>query len=63
MHRSNLIVLSSYLPAEPQKDAREACDWRVQRRCTRLLTAVEAVVTCCIGAGFLFCLGLVVSML
>ena len=37
--------------------------WRTERRCRRIVAGVEAAVTVCIGAGFLVCLGLVISML
>ena len=37
--------------------------WRTERRCRRIVAGVEAAVTVCIGAGFLVCLGLVITML
>ena len=63
MYRSNVIVFPSSLPAEPRPGMPADACLRTRRRCMRLLAAVEAAVTCCIGAGFLFCIGLVICML
>lgn len=66
MNNNRVIVLSDYQQTAALRAAKPRCcdsDWRLRRRCERLLAAVEGAVTVCIGVGFFVCLGLVVCML
>ena len=68
MRSGTVIELSQYRKLSPDPvyaSARRREDelFRVRRQLLRIAAAVEAAVTVCIGAGFLVCLGLVISML
>lgn len=67
MRFDSVIDLTQYVQHSPAASASSApvhsSSFRLRRRCMRLVAAVEAAVTVCIGAGFLVCLGLIFSML
>ena len=67
MRTESVIELYPYLQRSHEEAVPPAAIrgdfWRTERRCCRIVAGVEAAVTVCIGAGFLVCLGLVISML
>ena len=62
MHSNIIVLYPDSVPAAPGAPRTDAL-YRTKRRCCRLIAAVETIATILIGAGFLVCIALTITML